>query len=288
MHAIARELYSLDRDAFTARRDEHVRALKAAGDKGAATQVAALRRPTVAAWAVNLVARQRPHVVEALLALGPQLQQAQQHGDADALRRLAQQQRREVAAAVHEARACAAECGTRLSEPAAAAVEATLRVAVADPEVARLVSAGVIAREREPGGFPGAGSGAWPPPPAAASADQGLEPTDEQAAVRAALADAQAAATAADQARGEAEQHARLAQARRDAVADELVRLQALLADAQHRVDTAERELDAARLHVAHATELAATTRARAEQLRAAVHLPEISGRTAGGSVEPP
>ncbi len=287
LDAIAGELYALDRDAFTAARDERVRGLRADGQKHLARQVAALRRPTVAAAAVNLLARQRPDVVEALLALGPAMHRAQQAKDADALRLLGQQQRREVAVAVSEARASAAEHGARLSESAAAAVEATLRAAVADPDVATLVSRGVLEREREPGGFPG--TAVWPPVSASASApaaegQAGHEPggsgseTEAQVAARAALSEAESDRVAADEARSDAEQQALFAQARRDAVADELERLRVLLADAQQRVDAAERELDAARLHLAHATQMATTARARAEQLRAAAHLPEFSG----------
>ena len=54
------ELFDLPPTEFIAARDALAKQLKADGDAGAAAEVKALRRPSVAAWAVNQVARRQP------------------------------------------------------------------------------------------------------------------------------------------------------------------------------------------------------------------------------------
>jgi hypothetical protein len=256
LDAIARELYGADRDAFTAARDARVRALKAAGETQLARQVAALRRPTVAAAVVNLLAGAQPERIAALLHIGDEMRQAP---DAGALRRLVEQQRGEVAALVRLARGVAREHGLTVSESTAAAVEGTLRAAVADPDVGAQVSAGVLAKEQQPSGFPLTPPAAAAPP--AASGDDSMDaaagdgPDATQAA--AALATAQAVLDDAEQLRGQAVQEAVAAAARRDVVAEELARLRAQVGEAEQRAEQAERDLDEARLREAHATEQA-------------------------------
>ena len=49
------ELYQAPPEDFVSARAERVKALRDSGDKDAAKQVAALRKPTVGAWLVNLL-----------------------------------------------------------------------------------------------------------------------------------------------------------------------------------------------------------------------------------------
>src|SRR6266498_1094600 len=70
-------LYGLPPEQFVAARDELARALRGAGERQAAARVAGLRRPTVAAWAVNQAARRRPELVTDLIEAGERLRQAQ-------------------------------------------------------------------------------------------------------------------------------------------------------------------------------------------------------------------
>ncbi len=58
--AAAEELYGADPEAFTGRRGELAAAARGAGDRAAAKAIAALRRPTRAAWVVNRLARADP------------------------------------------------------------------------------------------------------------------------------------------------------------------------------------------------------------------------------------
>ena len=63
-------LFGLPPEEFIAARDQLARQLKAGGDAAGAKRVSALRRPTVAAWAVNQAARERPELVRELLEAG--------------------------------------------------------------------------------------------------------------------------------------------------------------------------------------------------------------------------
>lgn len=62
------DLFGLDPNEFVAARDQLARELKAAGEKEESAAVRKLRRPTVALWALNQVARRHPDAVDELLA----------------------------------------------------------------------------------------------------------------------------------------------------------------------------------------------------------------------------
>src|SRR6266498_52214 len=74
----ADELYGLTPGEFTRTRDERVKALRGDGDREAADAVKALRKPTVAAWALNQLVRRRHKAVETLLRAGRELRAAQE------------------------------------------------------------------------------------------------------------------------------------------------------------------------------------------------------------------
>ncbi len=72
------DLYGLPLADFTKARDELARRLRREGRRDDAEAVKALRKPTVAAWALNQLARRRPGDVERLLATGERLREAQE------------------------------------------------------------------------------------------------------------------------------------------------------------------------------------------------------------------
>jgi hypothetical protein len=74
----ADRLFALPLDEFTAARNELVQRLKRDGDAEAAEQVRALAKPSVAAWAVNQLARREPEAVRSLLNLASRLRNAQE------------------------------------------------------------------------------------------------------------------------------------------------------------------------------------------------------------------
>jgi hypothetical protein len=71
-------LYELPLDEFTAARNDLAKRLKQEGDAEAAEQVRGLAKPSVAAWAVNQLARREPEVVRSLLNLAARLRNAQE------------------------------------------------------------------------------------------------------------------------------------------------------------------------------------------------------------------
>ncbi|MGH3615772.1 MAG: hypothetical protein ACRDRK_24880, partial [Pseudonocardia sp.] len=96
--AVAYALYELPPEEFVPARDDRVIAARQRGDRELARAIGRLRRPTRAAWLANLLARHRAEQIEGLVGLAAGLAQAQRTLDGDALRALATQRHRAVAA----------------------------------------------------------------------------------------------------------------------------------------------------------------------------------------------
>lgn len=152
---LVQQLYRTPPDRFVAARDAAVADARRAGDPTTARQLARLRRPTVAAWLVNLLAIRRPELVADLVELADELRTAQRELRGPRLRELSAQRRAVVAALVAEVRKLAA------AEPDAppagrlplAEVEATLNAAFSDAEIAEQVRAGRLLRAASYAGF---------------------------------------------------------------------------------------------------------------------------------------
>ncbi|MET7821990.1 hypothetical protein [Micromonospora zamorensis] len=152
---LVQQLYRTPPDRFVAARDAAVANARRAGDPSTARQLARLRRPTVAAWLVNLLAIRRPELVADLVELADELRTAQRELRGPRLRELSAQRRAVVGALVAEVRKLAA------AEPDAppagrlplAEVEATLNAAFSDAEVAEQVRAGRLLRAASYAGF---------------------------------------------------------------------------------------------------------------------------------------
>lgn len=147
------DLYAGGLDDFVARRDAAVRAARAAKDRDLAGRIASLRKPTLAAWTVNLLVRSDPALAGTLRDLGDGLRDAERSLDGPALRALGTQRRRLVAGLVARARRLASDAGQPVSTAAAQEVERTLTAALADPRVADAVAAGTLTRGTEHVGF---------------------------------------------------------------------------------------------------------------------------------------
>lgn len=140
---VADELYALSLGEFTPARD--ARAKEAKGDDPElAQQVRALRKPTTAAWVVNLLVRRESGQIEQVLEVGAALREAQAAMSADELRQLTRQRRQLTGAVTTRARQLAAEEGTRVTPAVADQVEATLTAAMVDEECARAVRSGLL------------------------------------------------------------------------------------------------------------------------------------------------
>src|SRR3954470_7525544 len=156
------ELYAAPPAEFTARRDALAKELRSS-DRAAANAIKKLRKPSVSAAAVNRLARSTPDDVEALLAAGEALRQAQLGGgDRDAIRAAARDEREAVEKLVGEA--------GKLSAAVLEEVRETLHAAATDEEARELVRRGVLTEARRAVGLGGFGVAAPEPSPAPAPA----------------------------------------------------------------------------------------------------------------------
>ena len=154
---VADELYGLPPGEFTSARDELAKRLRK-DDREAANAVKALRKPTVVAWALNRLARERREELDELLTAGEKLQSAQEKllagGDRAAFQRAAATERELVAKLAAEAVSLASAAGQPPGAGLAEKVAATLTAAALDDETADQLRAGRLTREREAiGGF---------------------------------------------------------------------------------------------------------------------------------------
>ena len=147
------ELYGLDPNDFVAARNDLVKRLKKAGDKPLAAEVAKLKRPTPAAWAVNQLARRHRDEVEDLVRLGEALRDAQDRAlagdDPGDMRQAGRARRDAVARLAERADRLLVERGGAAGAHAGD-VTATLEAASLDAEAGAAVLAGRLATELEP------------------------------------------------------------------------------------------------------------------------------------------
>ncbi|SFO43540.1 hypothetical protein SAMN05660359_03461 [Geodermatophilus obscurus] len=139
---VADELYGVAPGDFVAARTEAARRARAAGDRALAREVAALGKPSTAAWACNALVREHPDEIAGLVELGGLMREAQDSLAGDQLRALGTQRSRLLAALTRQARAVAARLGHPLSDAVADQVEQTLRAALADPAAGEALLAG--------------------------------------------------------------------------------------------------------------------------------------------------
>jgi hypothetical protein len=147
-------LYQAPPEDFVSARVERVKALRESGNQDAAKQVAALRKPTVGAWLVNLLVADDPSLSDQVSALADQLRTAQEQLSGEDLRALGRQRQELVSGLVARARGLAKEAGRSVTGSVLdTEVESSLRAALADPDVAREVLSGQLTHATEFTGF---------------------------------------------------------------------------------------------------------------------------------------
>ena len=248
----ADELYGLAPGEFTSARDARAKELRSGGGREAANAVKALRKPTVAAWALNQLSRRNGKDLDRLLAAGEKLRGAQEEllagGDRSAFQKAAARERELVAELTATAVKLAGEGGTGLEEK----VAATLHAAALDEDTADELRAGRLLREREAiGGF-----GAAPP-----AGESGPAPRAKKPASTARKRDAKRERAKAEDARA----RERLAAARTD---ERHARRE--LEAAEKALNNAATRAEAAEAHAADASKRAKTAKQRLEEARRA------------------
>ena len=149
------QLYGLPLDEFTPARDALVRRVRQQGDGERAAEIKQLRKPSLPAWVVNRLARQRELDMQRLLKAGEQLAGAQveairaQSGDAFLEARRDQQHALEALAA----RASEILSDARRGTGALDRVLATLRAGSSTEDGRALLKSGRLTEELEPPGF---------------------------------------------------------------------------------------------------------------------------------------
>jgi hypothetical protein len=164
------ELYGLPPDEFTKARDERAKRLREAGNRDTAREVKSLRKPTLAAWALNQLVRHRGKDVERLLAAGRDLRDAQEElvasGDRSGFQSAAAEERRLVAELARDAASLAGEAGVGSTQGLEDKLVATLHAAALDEDTAAELEAGRVVRERQAvAGFGGVLGGQVEAPP---------------------------------------------------------------------------------------------------------------------------
>ena len=151
---LIRRMYEAPPDGFVATRSAAIADARKAGDKEAVKRLTALRKPTVAAWLVNLLALRKPELIDQLVELATALRTAQRTLQGDELRELSTQRRQIVSALVNEARKLAvAEDRSLAAKLPLGEVEATLTAALAEPDIADQVRSGRLIRAATYAGF---------------------------------------------------------------------------------------------------------------------------------------
>jgi hypothetical protein len=138
---IADDLYALPLGEFTPARDAKAKELKG---EDVAKQVKALKKPSTAAWVVNLLVRRESEQVDQVLSVGAALREAQASMSGDELRALTRQRRQLTAAVTQQARRLAADEGLKVTQAVADQVEATLTAAMVDEECGKAVRSGLL------------------------------------------------------------------------------------------------------------------------------------------------
>jgi hypothetical protein len=251
---VADELYGLAPADFTEARDALVKRLRADKERELANEVKALRKPTLAAWALNQLVRHRKKDVDKLLAAGTELRKAQEKlvagGDRSGFQRAGAKERELVAQLARDASAIAAEAGAGSSQGLEEKLAATLHAAAIDEQTAEELAAGRVLRERQPvAGFGGLELAPQPPKPsrksakpAAADKEDAQRREREQAEEAEAREELQAARLEERKAGRERDAAAKAA-AR---AADRATKAEERAAEARRRLEEARGELDEA------------------------------------------
>ncbi|MFI6428249.1 hypothetical protein [Promicromonospora sp. NPDC050880] len=153
LDAAVERLYTSPLDDFVAGRAAAVRLAADGGDRLGAERIKRLPKPSVAAWVVNQVVRDRPEEVAALTTLGDELRAATADRDRGRIRALDHLRRERTEALVRAVREAGEVRGRAVSAAVLDRLTETLTAAVMDPDAAAAVRAGRLSRALQHVGF---------------------------------------------------------------------------------------------------------------------------------------
>ena len=148
----ADELYALVPDEFTAARNTRA---KEAGldDRALGQRIGELRRPSPAAWIVNMLVREHPDAVDELLDLGADLRDAQAASDGKTLTAIGSERRKLVSGLLKQATSIADAAARSPSRAVLDEVEQTLIAATVDEPACEALRTGRLVRSLQAVGF---------------------------------------------------------------------------------------------------------------------------------------
>jgi hypothetical protein len=238
------ELYGLPLAEFVAARDELAKRARAEGQRELAERVKGLRKPTVGAWLVNRLARERELDVQRLLKAGEALAKAQAEaaqGSPEAFREARREEQRALDRLADAAREIAEREG--LGATAVDKARQTLRAASLTDEGRELLKQGRLTEELQPPGFEAL---AGLPAPGKRAAKRPRGRADDRAEQRQAVADARERVRAVRAEERESQKAARAAERSAERAEREAAELREAADRARADAEAAEEERVAA------------------------------------------
>lgn len=144
---IASALYAVPPDEFTGARNARAGEI---ADKALSAQVRSLRKPLLAAWVVNVLAREHADDLGEAFRLAEELRAAQEDLDAPTLSRLGRERRALVRELAKRAADLATERGERVTPATLESVQQTLNAAMLDAGASAAVASGRLIRPLDP------------------------------------------------------------------------------------------------------------------------------------------
>src|SRR3954451_17830845 len=151
-------LFELPPEEFTAARNALTRRLKDDGNASAAADVKQISKPSIAAWAINQLAREQQGAVKLLLESAARLKKAQENalkggGTGDALRRSQADGRKALPGLTQQAQGILARARRSAGSTVGDKISSTLRAAAVDDAGRAALTAGRLTGEVKPSGF---------------------------------------------------------------------------------------------------------------------------------------
>lgn len=144
---ITAALYAGSPEAFVASRKDRASECE---DAELASRILVLRKPSIAAWVVNVFAQERAGQLGEALRLAAELREAQDELDASALAKLGRERRALTRRLAETAAEIAGSRGERITPATREAVERSISAAFFDPLAASAVASGRLLRALEP------------------------------------------------------------------------------------------------------------------------------------------
>jgi hypothetical protein len=153
----ADDLYVLPLERFTPERDSLAGRLRASGDREGADAVRALRKPTLAMWALNQAVRLHPQELAAVLESTAKVRGAQRRllggGGRERFRDATGERDRAIGLMTTLAASFLEELGSPAARSQTEAISGTLRALATDDDLRAVLEAGRLTKPVEPGGF---------------------------------------------------------------------------------------------------------------------------------------